>query len=89
MAKLSLSMPVKLGDKVEITELNFRDYSTAEDYLAFDKRGGVAQNIALIASMSGTDEALILKLAGKDYNRALKIVDAVLMQDKEEEFEKK
>lgn len=67
--------------KTQITELNFRDYTTAEDYLSFDQRGGVAQRIALIASMTGTDEALIRQLRGPDYIRAEQLVSDMLEAD--------
>lgn len=88
--ELKLTKPLQFG-KVEVTKLDFRDNTTAADYLSFDKKGGVAQNIALIASMTGTDEALILQLSGKDYQAAVKIIDAVLKEDEtsEEDTEKK
>lgn len=77
---MKLNHPLILGKK-QITELNFRDYTTAEDYLSFDQRGGVAQRIALIASLTGTDEALIKQLRGPDYVRAEKIASDMLDQD--------
>lgn len=80
MPKLILSTPLNLGKK-QITELSFRDYTTAEDYLSFDQRGGVAQRIALIASLTGTDEALIKQLRGPDYVRAEKIASDMLEAD--------
>ena len=83
MAKLTLQRPLQLG-KIEVTELNFRDHTIAEDYLAFDKQGGVATMIALIASVSGTDEALIRRLDGRDYMAAKNIVDNLLNADSEE-----
>ncbi len=75
-----LQHPLTLG-KTTIKELKFRDYTTAADYLSFDKRGGVAQNIALIASLSGTSEELISQLRGPDYRQASKIVDALIAAD--------
>lgn len=89
MAKIILKKPVVLDQTTTISELNFRDHTTAADYLSFDKVGGVAQNIALIASMSSNDEALIKRLSGKDYHAAVKIVDAVLKEDSSEDAEKK
>lgn len=80
MPKLILVRPLTLGKK-QITELTFRDYTTAEDYLCFDQRGGVAQRIALIASLTGTDEALTKQLRGADYIRAEKIVSDMLDND--------
>lgn len=77
---MKLNHPLILGKK-QITELNFRDYTTAEDYLSFDQRGGVAQRIALIASLTGTDEALIKQLRGPDYVRAEKIASDMLEAD--------
>lgn len=75
-----LKTPLTLAKKT-ITELKFRDYTTAADYLSFDKRGGVAQRIALIASLTGTDEALIEQLRGPDYVRAEKIASDMLAAD--------
>ncbi|MCQ8103244.1 phage tail assembly protein [Methylomonas sp. SURF-2] len=80
MLKLTLSTPLNFGKK-QITELQFRAYTTAEDYLSFDQRGGVAQRIALIASLTGTDEALIKQLRGPDYVRAEKIASDMLEAD--------
>ncbi|MDO9233030.1 MAG: phage tail assembly protein [Methylotenera sp.] len=84
MKKLTLKHPLKLGEKTTITELNFRDYTTAADYLSFDIRGGVAQRIALIASLTGTDETLIQQLRGADYRRAEAIADALMSADEVE-----
>ena len=84
MPKLTLKYELKIG-KLTIAELNFREHTTAADYLAFDRRGGVAQRIALIASMTGTDETVIGKLHGHDYRRAEKIVDALMVADEAEE----
>lgn len=81
MKKLPLKHPIKLGENTSITELNFRDYTTAADYLSFDKRGGVLQRIALIASVTGSDETLIMRLHGADYRAAEKIVDQMLLED--------
>jgi len=76
MNKLPLKHPLTFGKKT-IAELKFRDHTTAADYLSFDKRGGVAQRIALIASLTGTDEALIEQLHGPDYRAA----EAMLIAD--------
>lgn len=91
--KLPLKHPLVFG-KTTIEALNFRDYTTAADYLAFDQRGGVAQTIALISSLSGTDEALIRQLRGPDYRAAQKICDDLVASDEaiaagEESAEKK
>jgi hypothetical protein len=80
MAKLKLKHPLNLGSRI-LEELTFRDYTTAADYLAFDVRGGVAQNIALIASLSGTDEVLVKRLSGADYKAACRVVDKLLSDD--------
>lgn len=90
MAELALKHPIKFG-KITVSKLTFREHTTAEDYLAFDVRGGVAQNIALIASISKTDEAIVKQLHGTDYIAATKIVDALIAADnpEEEEQEKK
>lgn len=86
MAKLPLKHPLTFGKKT-VDSLNFRDYTIAGDYLAFDQRGGVAQRIALIASLTGTDESLIEKLRGPDYRAAEKIADALIEADEAEEGE--
>lgn len=80
MAKLTLKHPLTFGKKT-VDTLTFRDYTTAGDYLAFDQRGGVAQRIALIASLTGTDESLIQQLRGPDYRAAEKIADAMILAD--------
>jgi Phage tail assembly chaperone proteins, E, or 41 or 14 len=80
MAVLKLKYPLAVG-KSEIGELKFRDHTTAADYLAFDKRGGVAQRIALIASIAGVDEAVVMQLHGKDYLAAEAVVNSLLAAD--------
>ncbi|MCL1860986.1 MAG: phage tail assembly protein [Proteobacteria bacterium] len=82
--KLKLKYPIAAGRKT-IEELSFRDHTTAADYLAFDVRGGVAQNIALIANLTGTDEALIRQLRGQDYRAATRIADKMMLSDDEEQ----
>jgi hypothetical protein len=86
MAILKLKHPLTFGKKT-IDQLNFRDYTTAGDYLSFDKRGGVAQRIALIAGLSGTDEALIEQLRGPDWLAAERMADALLDADNAVEVE--
>jgi hypothetical protein len=78
--KLKLIKPLTVGKKV-IEELTLRDYTLASDYLAFDTRGGIAQNHALIASLAGTDEALIRQLSGPDYLIAVRYMDRLLATD--------
>lgn len=80
---MKLNHPIKVG-KIDITALNFRDYTTAGDYLAFDRKGGVAQTIALIASLAGTEEEVIMKLHGSDYQRAKAYADELLAKDDQE-----
>ena len=86
MANLPLKHPLTFGKKT-IDSLTFRDHTTAGDYLAFDQRGGVAQRIALIASLTGTDESLIRQLRGPDYRAAEKIADELIQADEAEEGE--
>ncbi len=81
--ELILKHPIVVSDKVTITELTLRDHTLANDYLCFDVRGGVAQRIALIASVAGTDEAVIKRLHGADYRRAEAIVDKLLLEDEQ------
>lgn len=77
---MKLLHPLTIG-KVTVSDLNFRDHTTAADYLSFDKRGGVAQRISLIASITGTDESLITQLHGADYRRAEQLVDQMMAAD--------
>ena len=77
MPVLKLKKPLKFGNS-QVTELTFRDYAIAADYMAFEKSGGTSQRIALIASMTGMDEELIKKLHGRDYLAAIRISDALL-----------
>lgn len=81
--KLKLKHPLTVG-KTTIEELTFRDHLVAADYLSFDKRGGVAQRIALIASLAGTDEAVIERLRGADYRRAEALADRLMADDEAE-----
>lgn len=83
MHKLILKHPLTVG-KTTITELNFREHTTASDYLSFDQGGGVAQRIALIASMSGTDKVFIERLHGADYRRAEQLCERVMADDEAE-----
>ncbi|CBJ40057.1 conserved hypothethical protein (plasmid) [Ralstonia solanacearum CMR15] len=84
MAALPLKKPLKFGETT-ISKLTFRDHTTAEDYLAFDKRGGTAQRLALIASMTGTDEELVKRLHGVDYRRAAQMADELIEADEQED----
>lgn len=78
MAAYTLKHPIKVGEKTTIDRLTLRDHVIAEDYLSFDHRGGVAQRIALIASMTGTDEAVIKRLHGADYVALERKTDALM-----------
>ncbi len=84
MAKLTLKTPLPFG-KTEIKELTFRDYTLASDYLSFDQRGGVAQRIALIASLTSTSEELVMQLRGKDYRRAEQMAEALMAADERDD----
>lgn len=87
--KLPLKTPLVIGTTT-ISELTFRDHTIAADYLSFDQRGGVAQRIALIASLTGTAEELIKRLSGKDYRAAERIADGMVAEDEAaDELEKK
>ncbi|WP_435626982.1 phage tail assembly protein [Candidatus Ferrigenium straubiae] len=83
MAKLKLKHPLTFG-KTTVEELTFRDYPIASDYLSFDRRGGVAQRIALIASLTGTDEQVVEHLHGSDYRRAEAMADKMMADDEAE-----
>lgn len=78
MKKLTLKHPLKLGEKTTITELNFREYATAEDLLAFDERGANRQTIALLASLTGNDESVIKRLHVADFRAADAIASELL-----------
>lgn len=78
MARYTLKHPIKLGESSTLDSLTLREHVVAADYLAFDQRGGVAQRMALIASVAGTDEAVVRKLHGADYVALERRVDALL-----------
>ena len=82
--KLPLKHPLTFGKKT-VDALTFREYTTAADYLSFDQRGGVAQRIALIASLTGTDESVIQQLRGPDYRKAEKIANDLIEADEDGE----
>jgi hypothetical protein len=89
MAELVLKKPLEFG-KLTIDKLTFRDYVTAGDMLVFDTQGNVAQNIELIANLTGTDEAMIKQLHRVDYNAAVGIVNRLFKDDvTEDDAEKK
>ena len=69
MKTLKLKHPLAFGKKT-VDELKFREYATAEDLLAFDETGPNRQTIALLASLTGTDESLIKQLHVVDYRAA-------------------
>lgn len=77
MARVPLKHPLQLGTST-LDALTLRDHVIAADYLAFDQRGGVAQRMALIASVAGTDEAVVRKLHGADYVALERLVDALM-----------
>ena len=81
MAKLTLNTPINVTKNHVLTVLNFRDYTTAGDYLVFDKSGGHAQTIGLIASLTNTDESVINLLHGDDYHRAAEIANKMIDAD--------
>ncbi len=83
MAKMKLNHPLAFGKKT-VEELTFRDHSTAADYLSYDQRGGVAQRISLIASLTGTDESLVQQLRGSDYRRAEQMAENIMAADEAE-----
>jgi hypothetical protein len=80
MTTLLLRKPLEFG-KITVDKLNFRDSLTAGDLLAFDIKGNVAQNIAFIANLSGTDEAIIKQIDRHDYNAAMEIVNKLFADD--------
>lgn len=80
---LNLRHPLTFG-KTTIDKLTFRDFATAEDLLAFDERGANRQTIALIANLTGTDEALIRKLHVSDYRAADEIASNLLAPEASE-----
>jgi hypothetical protein len=84
MTDLALKHPLEFG-KLTVDKLKFRDHVTAGDMLAFDKKGNVAQNIELIANLSGTDESMIKQLHRVDYSAAVKIVDDLFADEADAE----
>lgn len=86
MSKLTLSHPIQL-EKSKITDLHFREYATAEDLLAFDEPGQTRQTIFLIASLTGTDEALIRRLHVNDFRKADAIASRLIAPEQSEKNE--
>ncbi len=74
----ALKHPLPLGKSGTLDKLTLRDHAIAEDYLAFDQRGGVAQNLALIASVCGTELEVVKRLHGADYVALAKKVDQLI-----------
>lgn len=83
MPDLKLEHPLTFG-KQTVDKLTFREYATAGDMLAFDERGPNRQTIVLIASLTGTDEALIEKLHVTDYRAADAIASAMIRPQADE-----
>lgn len=77
MPTLTLKFPIPIGEK-KLEKLTFRDYATAEDLLAFDAVGPNLQTIRLIASLAGTDEAVIRRMHVDDFRSADAIVSDLL-----------
>ena len=76
-----LESPVVFG-KSTIESLTFRN-TAAKDYLVFDEVGGAeAQNIAMIANLTGYDDAVIKKLSGRDYVAAVRVVSSLFAADR-------
>lgn len=86
MSVLPLKHPIIIG-KTTIDKLTFRDYATAEDLLSFDERGPNRQTIMLIASLTGTDEALVKKMHVIDYRAADAIASKLIAPEVPEKNE--
>lgn len=84
MRKLRLKHPITIGNKNVLDELNFREFATAEDLLAFDERGANRQTIVLIANLSGQDEAVIKKLHVHDFRAADAIASDLIKPEADE-----
>jgi hypothetical protein len=80
MIELVLKRPLEFG-KIKLDKLSFRESATAGDILAFDTKGAVAQNIELIASLSGNEKSVIMQLDRVDYNAAVAIIDKIFADD--------
>ena len=74
---LTLKHPLTFGKKT-IDKLQFRDYATAEDFLAFDEPGQQRATIQLIANLTGNDYDVIKQLHVADYRAADKIATALI-----------
>lgn len=86
MTLFKLKHPLTVGNTT-IDKLNFRDYATADDLLAFDERGPNHQTIVLIANLTGTDAALIGKLHVVDFRAADKIASDLIKGEDDEKNE--
>lgn len=81
MATLILEHPIKLSEKITITELKFKDRATGEDMLAFDTPSPNARLHKLIASLASVDEVVARKMDVVDYRKADAIIDKILFPD--------
>lgn len=86
MQKLPLKHPLQIGKKT-IDQLTFRDYATANDLIAFDEHGATRQTIALIANLTGTDEAIIGRLHVTDFRAADAMASALIKPEADEKNE--
>lgn len=88
--KLKLKYPIKMGaGATEVGELAFREHAVAGDFLAFDQVGPNRQTITLIASLTGTDAALIERLHAADYRAADVIASGLIAVETEGDGEGK
>ncbi len=75
--QLTLKCPLVFGNTT-IEKLQFREYATAEDFLAFDEPGHQRATIQLIANLTGQDFDVIKRLHAADYRAADKIATALI-----------
>lgn len=83
MKKITLKHPIPIGKKT-LDCLTFREYATAGDLLAFDEVGPTRQTIALIASLTGTDAAVIERLHVDDFRAADRIATDLIKPESDE-----
>lgn len=77
-----LADPIVVGENGRtITSLTFRDYTTAEDYRAFDLFGDGGRTLFLLSSLTGMDMVVIEKMSGRDYLVAVRKINELLDND--------
>lgn len=79
--RVALKQPVKLGKETVVEELEFGE-PTVGDLLAYRgaQSGSYAEEVAILASLSGKDEAVITRLCLEDYAECREVCAVISIQ---------